>query len=70
MQYNGGGWVITIETEVGSFGMHHYGNLFFKTIDGKWWEIPYAQAVAFESLLKDNIPDVLPQNEQADMWSE
>lgn len=70
MQYNGGGWVITVETESESFGMHHYGNLFFRTIDGKWWEIPYAQAVAFEPLLKDNIPDVLPQNEHANMWSE
>lgn len=67
-QYNGGGWIITIQTENETFRMHHYGNRFFKTTDGKWWEIPYAQASAFDALLKDNIPDELPENEQANMW--
>lgn len=68
MQYNGGGWVITLETQSASYGLHHYGHQFFKTTDGIWWEIPYMQAEAFEALLKELVPDVMPEQLVFSEW--
>lgn len=63
MSYNGGGWLISIESGDEIYKMHHYGNRFFQTIDGKRWEISYDQADAFDAVLKENVPDVLPEQQ-------
>ncbi len=59
--YDGNGWVITVLSGDETFEMNHYGNAFFKTSDGIWWELSYNQAAGFEDLLKRTLPDELPE---------
>ena len=59
--YDGGGWVITVLSGDETFEMKHYGNAFFKTTDGIWWELSYDQAAEFEDLLKHTLPDDMPE---------
>ena len=64
----GGAWVITVESSLETLEMLHYGNMFFKTANGEWWEISYEQATEFGNILKANVPDELPQNIVFDEW--
>ena len=59
--YDGGGWVITVHSGAETFEMNHYGNAFFKTTDGIWWELSYNQAAEFDDLLKHTLPDDMPE---------
>ena len=59
--YDGNGWVITVLSGDEAFEMNHFGNAFFKTTDGIWWELSYDQAAGFEDLLKRTLPDELPE---------
>lgn len=68
-EYDGGMWLITIYTNSEMLEMVHSGNMFFKTSDNKWWEIPYKQANELEAILKENLPDELPQNIIYDEWN-
>lgn len=67
-EYVGGGWVITVEDNSEILEMIHYGNMFFKTPDGVWWEISYEQAEALSTILRENVPDELPQNVIYEEW--
>lgn len=69
-QYNGGTWLITAETDADTIEMSHFGNKFFRTDGGEWREISYEQASAFETILKENIPDELPQNIMFEEWEQ
>lgn len=51
--YNGLAYVITFYfTDKTSKEYVHYGNKFFRESGKKWYEIPYKQAVKFESIYK------------------
>lgn len=67
-EYFGGGWAITVEANSEILEMMHYGNLFFKTPEGEWWEISYEQAEELSTILKENVPDELPQNAVYEEW--
>lgn len=69
-EYTGGGWEITVTSGTNTIDLFHYGNLFFKTADGKWWAISYEQAEKFTTLLKENVPDELPKNKVFDEWEQ
>ncbi|MBQ3199571.1 MAG: hypothetical protein IJB67_04335 [Firmicutes bacterium] len=69
-QYNGGSWTITISTGSETIEMVHFGNLFFMTPTGEWCNMSYEQAAEMENILKENVPDELPQNIIYDEWAE
>ena len=68
--YDGGGWVIEVISDKETLEMIHYGNMFFQTADGKWWGISYEQAEGFEDLLKQTLPDEMPELILFDEWKE
>ena len=67
-EYLGGGWQIIVQTDSETIEMWHCHNRFFQTPDGKWWSITYEQASALTTLLKENIPDEMPQTIIYDEW--
>ena len=67
--YDGGGWVITVRYGGETLEMQHYGNMFFQTAEGKWWELSYDQAAGFDDLLKRTLPDEMSENLLFEEWS-
>jgi hypothetical protein len=67
--YDGGGWVITVRYGGETLEMQHYGNMFFQTAEGKWWELSYDQAAGFDDLLKCTLPDEMSENLLFEEWS-
>lgn len=73
-EYNGSAWVITAETSSGQIDLSHFGNLFFTvhSPDGARdvYEMVYKQAEAFDTVLKNNIPDILPDKYESIIYDE
>ena len=63
----GGEWQIRIIGE-DICGMKIVGNEFFQHPDGSWWIISQEQAEGFETLLKETVPDEMPDNPMFDEW--
>ena len=66
--YYSGGWTIRVYTDSEIYGINIIANTFYQTYDGKWWLISAEQISSLENLLRETVPDELPDVMLFDEW--
>lgn len=63
-EYMGANRIITLISEDGKTAVYnHYGNLFFREMDGIWADMEYEQAAMLDEIIVENYPDIPPEED-------